>query len=162
MKSDVSNTNEASEAARNENSDWPDSAVYHKNQEKSLPYLSERQENEANFSEKTSTNGTDSEKSPKRGDDIIVPEISQIDEGNDNLSPRGGRYNLRPNPNPNYSKISDTKEKIELRLETNAALFFYFILHFFRPRGHYLLNKYGDFLSATIPFKIIQGLRNQH
>ena len=49
MKSDVSNTNEASEAARNENSDWPESAVYHKNQEKSLPYLSERQENEEIF-----------------------------------------------------------------------------------------------------------------
>ena len=32
MKSDVSNTNEASEAARNENSDCPDSTVYHKNQ----------------------------------------------------------------------------------------------------------------------------------
>ena len=59
MKSDVSNTNEASEAARNANSDWPDSAVYHKNQEKSLPDLSERQEDEANFSEKNSTTETD-------------------------------------------------------------------------------------------------------
>ena len=104
MKSDVSNTNEASEAARNENSDWPDSAVYHKNQEKFLPDLSERQEDEANFSERNPTNETDAQKSPKRGDDIIVPEISQNYEGIDNLSPRGGRYNLRPNPNPNYSE----------------------------------------------------------
>ena len=31
LKSDVSNRNEGSEAARNENSDWPDSAVHHKN-----------------------------------------------------------------------------------------------------------------------------------
>ena len=56
------------------------------------------------FQEKNSTNETDAQKSPKRGDDIIVPEKSQNDEGNDNLSPRGGRYNLRPNPNRNYSE----------------------------------------------------------
>ena len=43
MKGDVSNANEGSDATRNENSDWPDSAVYHKNPEKSLPDLSERQ-----------------------------------------------------------------------------------------------------------------------
>ena len=49
IKSDISSRNEASEADRNENSDWPYSAVYHKNQEKSLPDLSERQENIANF-----------------------------------------------------------------------------------------------------------------
>ena len=30
MKNNVSNTNEATEATRNENSDWPDSAVYHR------------------------------------------------------------------------------------------------------------------------------------
>ena len=104
LKSDVSNANEDSEATRNENSDWPDSAVYHKNPEKSLPDLSERQENNANVSERNSANESDAQKSPKRGDDIIVPEISQNDEGNENLSPRGGRYNLRPNPNPNYSE----------------------------------------------------------
>ena len=34
----------------------------------------------------------------------IVPEISQSDDRNENLSPRGRRYNLRPNPNPNYSE----------------------------------------------------------
>ena len=104
MKSDVSNTNEASEAARNENFHWPDSAVYHKNLEKSLPDLSERQENDANFSERNSANESDAQKSPKKGDGTIVPEKSQNDEGNGNLSPRGGRYFLRPNPNPNYSE----------------------------------------------------------
>ena len=51
MKRDVTDRNEASEAEKNENSDWPDSAVYHKNQEKSLPDLSERQENAPNFPE---------------------------------------------------------------------------------------------------------------
>ena len=43
MKSDVTKINEASEADKNENLDWPDSAVYHQNQEKYLPDLSERQ-----------------------------------------------------------------------------------------------------------------------
>ena len=69
-----------------------------------MPDLSERQEDEANFSERNSTNETDAQKSPKRGDDIIVPEISQNYEGIDNLSPSGGRYNFGPNPNPNYSE----------------------------------------------------------
>ena len=81
IESDVSNTNETTEATKNEISDWPDSVVYHKNPENFLPDLS-----------------------LKRGDDIIVPEISQNDDRNKNLSPRGGRYNLRPNPNPNYSE----------------------------------------------------------
>ena len=40
----------------------------------------------------------------KGGDDIIVPEISENDARNESLSPRGGKYNLRPNPNPNYSE----------------------------------------------------------
>ena len=104
MKSDVNKTNEANEAARNENSDWPDSAVYHKNQEKSLPDSSEELENDASFSEKDSMNENDAHNSPKKGDDFIVPETSQSDEKNESLSPRGGKYNLRPNPNPNYSE----------------------------------------------------------
>ena len=69
-----------------------------------MPDLSERQENETKLSERNSTNETDAQKSPKRGDDIIVPEKSQSDERKDNLSPRGGRYNLRPNPNRNDSE----------------------------------------------------------
>ena len=51
-----------------------------------------------------STNESDAQKSPKRGDDIMVPEISGNDDGNESLSPRGGKYNLRTNPNPNYSE----------------------------------------------------------
>ena len=36
------------------------------------------------------------------GGDIIVPEISE-NGPNETTSPRGGKYNLRPNPNPNFS-----------------------------------------------------------
>ena len=45
----------------------------------------------------------DAQSSPKRGDDIIVPKKSENDARNERLSPRGGKYNPRPNPNPNYS-----------------------------------------------------------
>ena len=105
MKSDVNNTNDATEVTRNKNSDWPDSAVFHKKQEKSLPDLSDRQENDANFSERNSINENDAQNSPNRGDDIIVPELSENDARNEGLSPRGGKYNLRPNPNPDYSEV---------------------------------------------------------
>ena len=91
MKSDVSNTDETTEATRNENSDWPDSAAYHKNQEKFLPDMSKRQENDANFSEGLSANENDVQSSPKRRDDIIVPEISENDDRNESLGPRGGK-----------------------------------------------------------------------
>ena len=104
MKSDVSNRNDASEAARSENSDWPNPAVSPKNKENILPNLSERQDIDANFSERNFTHENDAQNSPKEGDDIVVPEISQSDDRNENLSPRGGKYNLRPNPNPNYSE----------------------------------------------------------
>ena len=36
-----------------------------------------------------------------RGADITVPGISEKESFEENSSPRGGRYNLRPNPNPN-------------------------------------------------------------
>ena len=60
--------------------------------------------NDGIFLERNSTNESDAQNSPKRGDDIIVPEISGNDDGNESLSPIGGKYNLRPNPNPNYSE----------------------------------------------------------
>ena len=104
MKSDVSDKNEARNAARNEYSDWMDSVVHPKNQEKSLPVSFDRQENDAKFLDRNSSNEKDAQHSPKREDDNIVPEISQDDDKNKNLSPRGGKYNLRTNPNPNYSK----------------------------------------------------------
>ena len=44
-----------------------DSAVYHKNQEKSLPDSSEELENDANFPERDSMNENDAQNSPKRG-----------------------------------------------------------------------------------------------
>ena len=65
----------------------------------------------------------------KREDDIIVPEISANDARNENLSPRGdiisGLILI-----PTNQKTADTKEKIELRLETNAVLVFFFSLPF--------------------------------
>ena len=123
----------ASEAARNEHSDWPDSAGYHKNREKSLPDLSERQETDEHFSEETSPNEIDAQDSPKRGDDFIVPGISQSDNRNENLSPRGGRYNHRHNPNPNYSEDFRYYEKIKLRPRRDAAFFSSFPFHFLGP-----------------------------
>ena len=104
LNDDVTKRNETSKETRNEESDWPNSAVYPKNQAKNWPDTAERLKNYAISSEGNSTKENDALNSPKRGDDIIVPEISQDDVRNENRSPRGGRYNLRPNPNPNYSE----------------------------------------------------------
>ena len=46
------------------------------------------------------------ESSLSEGDDITVPGISNgktNEKTDENFSPRGGKYNLRPNPNPNYT-----------------------------------------------------------
>ena len=104
LNDDVTTRNEASDTIRNEESDWPNPAVFPKSQEKSLPNTDERLENDENFSERNLMNENYAQNSPKRGDDIIVPERSENDARNESLSPRGGRYNLRPNPNPNYSE----------------------------------------------------------
>ena len=64
----------------------------------------QRLKNDEIFSERNSTNENDAEMSPNKGNDLIVPEILETDARNENLSPRGGRYNLRPNLNPNYSE----------------------------------------------------------
>ena len=104
LNDDVTKRNTASEATRNEEIDWPKPAVSPKNREKSSPNSDERQKNDEMFSEKNSMNENDVQNSPKRGDDIIVPEISENNARNESLSPRGGKYNLRPNPNPKYSE----------------------------------------------------------
>ena len=39
-----------------------------------------------------------------RGADITVPGISEKENSEENSSPGGGRYNLRPNPNPNFTE----------------------------------------------------------
>ena len=104
VRNDVSNANEPSEANENENSDWPNPAVSTTDQEKPVPNTVERLKDDANFPEKNLMNENDAQNSPKKGDDIIVPEISQNDARKESLSPRGGKYNLRPNPNPNYSE----------------------------------------------------------
>ena len=104
LNDDVTERNEATAVTENNKSDWPNPAVSPKNQEYSLPNTADGPENDEIFSERNSMNENDAQKSPRRGDDIIVPEISESDAGNESLSPRGGKYNLRPNPNPNYSE----------------------------------------------------------
>ena len=39
----------------------------------------------------------------KGGVDITVPGISENGKNEENSSPRGGKYNLRPNPTPNFT-----------------------------------------------------------
>ena len=104
LNDDVTKRNAASEATSNEESDWPNPAVPQKSQEKSLPNSDEGQKNDENFSQRNPMNENDAQNSPKRGDDIIVPEILQDNTRRESLSPRGGKHNLRPNPNPNYSE----------------------------------------------------------
>ena len=52
LNDDVTKRNEASEATRNEQSDWPNPAVYPNNQEKSLPNTDEGLKNDGNFQKK--------------------------------------------------------------------------------------------------------------
>ena len=104
LNDDVTERNEATAVTENNKSDWPNPAVSPKNQENSLPNTAGGPENDEIFSERNSMNENDAQTSPKRGDDIIVPEISESDARNESLSPRGGKYNLRPNPIPNYSE----------------------------------------------------------
>ena len=45
----------------------------------------------------------DTENVSNTGADITVPGISKNGNSDENSSPRGGRYNLRPNPTPNFT-----------------------------------------------------------
>ena len=100
----VTKRNETSEVTRNEKTDWPNPAVSPKTHKKSLPNPDEGLKNDKNFPERNSMNENDAQNSPNRGDDIVVPEISENDARNESLSPGEGKYKLRPNPNPNYSE----------------------------------------------------------
>ena len=104
LSDDVTKRNDASEVTRKEKSDWPNPAVSPKNQTKSLPNTADGPGNDEKFSTRNSLNKNYAQNSPNRGEDIIVPEISENDTRNESLSPRGGKHNLRPNPNPNYSE----------------------------------------------------------
>ena len=46
----------------------------------------------------------DAENVSNRGADITVPRITEKENFEENFSPRGGKYNLRPNPNPNFTE----------------------------------------------------------
>ena len=63
---DVTKRDAASEATRNEQSDWPNPAVSPKNRGKSLPNSNERLENDEKFSERNSINENDAQNSLKR------------------------------------------------------------------------------------------------
>ena len=104
LNDDVTERNESTAVTENDKSDWPNPAVSPKNKENSLPSTASGPKNDEIFSERTLLDKNDAQNSPNRGDDIIVPEISQKDTRNESLSPRGGKYNLRPNPDPNYSE----------------------------------------------------------
>ena len=97
LNHDVTKRNEASEATSSSKYDWPNPAVYPKGREKTLPNTDKRPKNDEILPERNLTNENDAQKFPKRGDDIIVPEISENEARNESLSPRGGKYNLRPN-----------------------------------------------------------------
>ena len=62
------------------------------------------QQNDANFTDKKSSNENDAQDSPFRRVDIIVPEMSHNENRIESLNPRGGKGNLKSNHNPNYSK----------------------------------------------------------
>ena len=133
LNDDVKKRSAASEATRNEESHWPNPAVSPKCRKKSLPNLDERQKNDENSSQRNPMTKNDAQNSPTRGDDIIVPEISENDARNESLSPRGGKYNLRPNPNPNYSEDFRYKERLNSVQETSPELDFPFLSFFSVP-----------------------------
>ena len=73
LNDDITKRNEANEATRNEESDWPNAAVYPKNQEKTLPNTDESLENDGKFSKRKSMNENDAQNSPKRGMILSCP-----------------------------------------------------------------------------------------
>ena len=104
LSDDVTERNEATAVIENEKSDWPNPAVSPKNKGKSLPNTADGPKTDEIFSERNPMNENDAQNSLKRRDDIIVPEKSENDTRKESLSPRGRKYNLRPNINPNYSE----------------------------------------------------------
>ena len=95
-----------------------------------------QQDTDSETVEKTSkgpSDVADSEFFDARGKDIIVPDLSS-DENEEmvveNESPRGGKYNLRPNPTPNFSdeyryqqkKVNSLHPVILIELDSCGAL----------------------------------------
>ena len=114
LSHDVTTSNDVTEEASNDEPDWPNEAGLPKAHETHSPntandlkkdkIIPESPKDKEIFPYENLRTETDEQNSPRRGDDIIVPEISENDARNESLSPRGGKYNLRPNPNPNYSE----------------------------------------------------------
>ena len=114
LSHDVTTSKDVTEEASNDEPDWPNEAGLPKAHETHSPntandlqkdkIIPEQPKNKEIFPHENLRTESDTQNSPRRGDDIIVPEISESDARNESLSPRGGKYNLRPNPNPNYSE----------------------------------------------------------
>ena len=73
LNDDVTKRNEANEATRNEESDRPNSAIFPKNQKKTLPSTDESLKNDGNFSKRKSINENDAQNSPNRGMILSCP-----------------------------------------------------------------------------------------
>ena len=111
---DVTTSNDVTKKASNDEPDWPNEAGLPKAHGTHSPnttndlqkdkIIPEEPKNKEIFPHENLRTESDTQNSPRRGDDIIVPEISESNARNESLSPRGGKYNLRPNPNPNYSE----------------------------------------------------------
>ena len=114
LSHDATTSNDVTEEASNDEPDWPNEAGLPKAHETHSPntandlkkdkIIPESPKDKEIFPYENLRTEDDPQNSPRRGDDIIVPEISESDARNESLSPRGGKYNLRPNPNPNYSE----------------------------------------------------------
>ena len=112
MKNDVSKINEANEDEKNGNSDCrirPFTTKIKKN----LSQVSPKEKKRSQFVWKIFLLIITMHKTLQKRGMIFekgVPEKSQSDDRTESLSPRGEKYNLRRNPNPNYSETSDTRE----------------------------------------------------
>ena len=104
LNNDVTTETTNATPRANQNIDLPDPAICPEMKENKLPDSSKNPKNADLLHDQNSDTGNDACTSSNTGDDIIVPEISQNDNELENTSPRGGKYNLRPNPNPNYSE----------------------------------------------------------
>ena len=104
LNNDVTTETTNATPRANQNIDLPDPAICPEMKKNKLPDSSKNPKNADLLHDQNSDTGNDACTSSNTGDDIIVPEISQNDNELENKSPRRGKYNLRPNPNPNYSE----------------------------------------------------------
>ena len=78
LNNDVTIRKEANEATGKKQSDWPNPAVYPKNQEKTLPNTDERLENDETFSERNLMSENDAQNTPKKGMILLCPKYRKM------------------------------------------------------------------------------------